>query len=44
MEELLKKYNIQCDIKMLLGRNCEFEKVVKYLKGKGVFEEILNNR
>ena len=30
----------QSNIRMLLGRDCEVERVMKYLKDVGVFEEI----
>ena len=32
-------YNIQSDIRMLLGRDCVVEMVMKYLKHIGVFEK-----
>ena len=35
-----EKYNIQSDIKTLLRRDCEVEKLMRYLKYIGVFEEI----
>ena len=35
-----KIYNIQDDIKTLLGRDCEVEKIMRFLKGIGMFKEI----
>ena len=35
-----KKHNIQGDIETLLGKDCELEKIMRFLKGIGVFEEI----
>ena len=40
MEGHQKKYIIQIDIRMLLGRDYEVKKVMRYLKDLGVFEEI----
>ena len=40
MEEQQKKYNIQGNVKMLLGRDCEVEKVRRFLKDIEIFEEI----
>ena len=40
MERYQKKYNIKSDIRTLLGRDCEVEKVMKYFKDIRVFEEI----
>ena len=36
-----KKYNIQSEIKILLGRDCEVKKILKFLKETEMFEEIL---
>ena len=36
-----KNYNIQDNIKTLLGRDFEVEKVMRFLKEVGVFKEIL---
>ena len=33
-------HNIQSNIKMLLGRDCEVEKVMRFLKDVGEFDEI----
>ena len=35
-----KKYNIQGDIKTLLGESCEVEKMMRFLKETEMFEEI----
>ena len=35
-----KNYNIKGDIKTLLGRNCEAEKVMRFLVDIKIFEEI----
>ena len=35
-----KKNNIQGDIRTLLGKDCEVEKTMRFLKGIGIFEEI----
>ena len=35
-----KKYNIQGDIGALLGKNCEVEKMMRFLKETEMFEEI----
>ena len=35
-----KKYNIQSVIRMLMRRNCEVEKVTRFLKEVGIFDEI----
>ena len=44
MEELQKKkYNIHSDIRMLLGRDYEVEKVMKYLKDIEEFKELRND-
>ena len=40
MEGLQKTYNTQSDIRTLLRRDCEAEKIMRYLKDRGVFEEI----
>ena len=40
MEGQQKKYNIQGDIKALLGKSCEVEKRVRFLKETEMFEEI----
>ena len=36
----IKKYNIQDDIGALLGKNCEVEKMMRFLKESWMFEEI----
>ena len=36
----IKKYSIQGDIGTLLEKNCEVEKVVRFLKETEMFEEI----
>ena len=41
---LRKKYNIQSDIRMLLERDREVGKVIKFHKEVGVFEEILKQK
>ena len=43
MEEHYNK-NIQSDIRTLLGRDCEVEKIIRFLKDVKVFEEIKNNK
>ena len=35
-----KKYNIQGKIGALLGKNCEMEKIMEFLKETEMFEEI----
>ena len=35
-----KKYIIQGDIGTLLGKECEVEKIMRFLKGIGIFKEI----
>ena len=35
-----KKYNIQGDMKAILGRNCELRKLMKFLKEKNVSKNI----
>ena len=35
-----KKYNIQGDIRSLLGKDCEVEKMMRFLKETEMFEEI----
>ena len=40
MEEWQKKYNIQSDIKTILGKGCDVEKLMKFLEEMEVFEEI----
>ena len=40
MEGHQKKYNIQSDIRALLIRDCEVDKVMRFLKNLEVFEEI----
>ena len=35
-----KKHNIQSDIRTLLGKDCEVEKIMRFLNGIGMFEEI----
>ena len=39
MEGHQKKSSVQSDIRMLLGKDCEVEKVISFLKEVGVFEE-----
>ena len=34
-----KIYNIQSDIKKLLGKNCEVEKIMKFIKKINIFEK-----
>ena len=34
------KYNIKSDMKILLGKDCEVEKIMKFLKEIEIFEEI----
>ena len=36
-----KKYNIQGDIKTLLGKNCVVEKMMRFLKEMEMYEEII---
>ena len=38
----IKKYNIQSNIKMLRGKDCEVENVMKFLKDIEIFEENIN--
>ena len=38
-----KKYNIQGDIKTLLGKSCEVEKMMRFLIEAEMFEEIQKN-
>ena len=33
-----RKYNIQSDIKMLRGKDCEVEKIIKFLKKIEIYE------
>ena len=40
IEEQQKKYNIQGDIRTLLGKDCEVEKIMRFIKGIRMFEEI----
>ena len=40
MEGQQKEYNIQGDIKKLLGKDCEVEKLTWFLKKTKIFEEI----
>ena len=40
MEDSRKKYNIQSDIRTLLGKSCEVEKMMRFLKETEMFEEI----
>ena len=35
-----KKFNIQSDIKTLLGKDCEVEKMMEFFREIGIFEEI----
>ena len=35
-----KKHNIQGDIRTLLGKECEVEKMMRFLRDIGLFEEI----
>ena len=35
-----KNYNIQSNIKTLLGRDCEMEKVMRFFNDIEIFEEI----
>ena len=35
-----KKYNIQSDIRTLLGKNCEEEKMMRFLKETEMLEDI----
>ena len=41
MEGQQKKYNMQSDIEILLGKDCEVEKIIKFLKELEIFEKIL---
>ena len=38
MEGRQKKYNIQGDIRTLLGKDCEMEKKMRFLREIGIFE------
>ena len=40
MRDSKKKYNIQGDIRALLGKNYEVEKMMRFLKETEMFEEI----
>ena len=40
MEEQQKKYNIQGNIRTLLGKDCERKKIMRFLKKIEIFEEI----
>ena len=35
-----RKYNIQGDLRALLGKSCEVEKMMRFLKETELFEEI----
>ena len=35
-----EKNNIQSDIRTLLGKDCEMEKIMRFLREMGIFEEI----
>ena len=39
MEGHQKKNDIQSNVKMLFGRDCELEKVIRFFKEVGVFDE-----
>ena len=38
--DIRKKYNIHGDIETLLGKNCEVEKIMRFLKETEIYEEI----
>ena len=40
MEGQQKEHNIQGDISALLGKDCEVEKIMRFLKEIGMFEKI----
>ena len=40
MEGSRKKHNIQGDIRTVLGKDCEMEKIMMVLKGKSMFVEV----
>ena len=40
MKGYQKKYNVQSKLKTQLGKDCEVEKVMRYIKDIEVFEEI----
>ena len=40
MEGQQNKHNIQGDIRILLGKDCEVEKIMRFLREMGMFEEI----
>ena len=40
MEGQQKKHNILDDIRTLLGKDCEVEKMMRFLREIGIFEEI----
>ena len=40
MEGQQKKYNAQSDLRALLGKSCEVEKMMRFLKETKMFEEI----
>ena len=40
MENSRKKYNIQGDIRTLLGMDCEVEMMMRFLRERGIFEKI----
>ena len=40
MEGLQEKYDIQCNIKTLLGRDCEVEEIIRFPKDILMFKEI----
>ena len=44
MEGCRKKYNIQGDIRTLLGEGCELEKIMKFLREIGIFKKIHENK
>ena len=39
--EIAEKYNIQSNIKTILGKDCEVKKIIKFLKKREIFKEIL---
>ena len=43
MEGQQKEIQYPCDIRTLLGKNCEVEKMMKFLKETEMFEEIYKN-
>ena len=40
LEGQQRKFNIQVAMKTLLGRDCEVEKIIKFLKEIEIFEQI----